>query len=136
MHSYTIQHSTCTSSFINGKYDCRHKLGKNTYLIENLSCNQLRRWNVRPNHRPTCSLISQQRCHPRSRHDSPRNKELIGLHIYIRMKLHQMDVKTTFPNGEIKEEFYIEKPMGFVIHEKDSHVWVLKKGLYWLNQAP
>ena len=28
------QHSTCTSSFINGKYDCRHKLGKNTNLIK------------------------------------------------------------------------------------------------------
>ena len=30
------QHLTCTSSFINGKYGCRHKLGNNTYLIENL----------------------------------------------------------------------------------------------------
>ena len=70
------QHLTCTSSFINGKYDCRHKLGNNTYLIENLSRNQLCRCNVPPNHRPAFSLISQQRYHPRARIDSPRNKEL------------------------------------------------------------
>ena len=81
IHAYTSWHLTCISSFINGKYDCRHKLGKNTYLIKNLFRNQLRCCNVPPNHRPACSLISQQRCHPRVRHDSPRNKELTGLHI-------------------------------------------------------
>ena len=73
------QHSTCTSSFINNKYDCRHKLGKNTYLIKNLSCNQLHHCNVPPNHRPVCSSISQQHCHPRDGHDSPRNKGLSRL---------------------------------------------------------
>ena len=80
-HAYIDQHLTGISSFINGKYDCRRKLGKNTYLIENLICNQLRRCNVPPNHRPVCSLVSQQRCHPRAEHDFPRNKELVGLHI-------------------------------------------------------
>ena len=54
---------------------------KNTYLQKKLSRNQLRCCNVPPNHRPTCSLISQQRCHPRAGHDSPRNKEQAGLHI-------------------------------------------------------
>ena len=88
-HSYTqrkqnisinIQH-VYHHSFINGNYNCRHKLGKDTYLIENLFRNQLRRCNVPPNHRLACSLISQQRCHPRAGHDSPRNKELTGLHV-------------------------------------------------------
>jgi hypothetical protein len=51
-------------------------------------------------------------------------------------KLHQMDVKTTFLNGEIEEEIYIEQPDGFVIHEKESHVCRLKKALYGLKQAP
>jgi hypothetical protein len=32
-------------------------------------------------------------------------------------KLHHMDVKTTFLNGEIKEEVYIKNPYGFMIHE-------------------
>jgi hypothetical protein len=47
-----------------------------------------------------------------------------------------MDVKTTFLNGDIEEEFYIEKPDGFVICEKESHVCRLKKDLYGLKQAP
>jgi hypothetical protein len=51
-------------------------------------------------------------------------------------KVHQMDVKTTFLNGEIEEEVYIEQPDGFVIHEKESHVCRLKKSLYGLKQAP
>jgi hypothetical protein len=51
-------------------------------------------------------------------------------------KLHQMDVKTTFLNGEIEEEVYIEQPEGFVIHNKKSHVYILNKALYGLKQAP
>jgi hypothetical protein len=47
-----------------------------------------------------------------------------------------MDVKITFINGEIEEEFYIEHPYGFMIHEKESHVSRLKKALYGLKQAP
>jgi hypothetical protein len=47
-----------------------------------------------------------------------------------------MDVKTTFLNGEIEEEFYIEHPKGFVIHEQKSHVCGLKKALYGLKQEP
>jgi hypothetical protein len=47
-----------------------------------------------------------------------------------------MDVKTTFLNGEIEEEVYIEQPDGSVIHEKESHVCRLKKALYGLKQAP
>jgi hypothetical protein len=47
-----------------------------------------------------------------------------------------MDVKTTFLNGEIKEEVYIEQPDGFVIHEKESHVCRLKMALYGIKQPP
>ena len=50
------------------------KMDKITYLMMNSFRNQLRRYNVPPNHRPACSLISQQRCHPRVGNDSPRNK--------------------------------------------------------------
>ena len=68
-------------TFINRKYDCRSKIYKITYLMKNSFCNQLRRCNVPPNHRPACSLNSHQRCHPQYGHDSPRNKEQAGLHI-------------------------------------------------------
>ena len=47
-----------------------------------------------------------------------------------------MDVKTVFLNGIIEEEVYIEKPEGFVVHGKESHVCKLKKDLYGLKQAP
>lgn len=47
-----------------------------------------------------------------------------------------MDVKTTFLNGVIEEEVYIEKPEGFETFSKDSHVCRLKQALYGLKQEP
>jgi hypothetical protein len=47
-----------------------------------------------------------------------------------------MDVKTTFLNGNIEEEIYIEKYHGFEVHGRDSHVCRLKKSLYGLKQEP
>ena len=50
--------------------------------------------------------------------------------------LHQMDVKTTFLNGMIEEEVYIEQPQGFEVEDRRTHVCKLKKALYGLKQAP
>jgi hypothetical protein len=47
-----------------------------------------------------------------------------------------MDVKTTFLNGVIQEEVYIEQPRGFEVHGRQSHVCKLNKTLYELKQAP
>jgi hypothetical protein len=47
-----------------------------------------------------------------------------------------MDVKTTFLNGDIEEEAYIEQLEGFVIHEQKSHACRFKKALYGLKQTP
>jgi hypothetical protein len=58
---------------------------------------------------------------------------IISLATSMGWRLHQMDVKTTFLNGEIEEVVYIEQPNGFVIHEKESHVCKLKKSLYGLK---
>ena len=46
-----------------------------------------------------------------------------------------MDVKTTFLNGKIDEEVYIEQPEGFVTHGNKTHVCKLKKALYGLKQT-
>ncbi|GJW40638.1 retrovirus-related pol polyprotein from transposon TNT 1-94 [Tanacetum coccineum] len=52
------------------------------------------------------------------------------------MTIYQMDVKTTFLNGELKEEVYVSQPEGFVGSDHLTHVYRLKKALYGLKQAP
>jgi hypothetical protein len=54
----------------------------------------------------------------------------------MKWKLHQMDIKIAFLNGVIKEEVYKEKPQGFEVEDRKSHVCKLKKTLYGLKQAP
>jgi len=54
----------------------------------------------------------------------------------MKWKIHQMDVKTTFLNGVVEEEVYVEKPKGFETHDKQTHVCRLEKALYGLKQAP
>ncbi|GKF06547.1 retrovirus-related pol polyprotein from transposon TNT 1-94, partial [Tanacetum coccineum] len=50
--------------------------------------------------------------------------------------IYQMDVKTTFVNGELKEEVYVSQPEGFVDPDHPTHLYRLKKALYGLKQAP
>nr|GEX95403.1 retrovirus-related Pol polyprotein from transposon TNT 1-94 [Tanacetum cinerariifolium] len=52
------------------------------------------------------------------------------------MTIYQMDVKTAFLNGELKEEVYVSQPEGFVDPDHPTHVYRLKKALYELKQAP
>nr|GFA21782.1 retrovirus-related Pol polyprotein from transposon TNT 1-94 [Tanacetum cinerariifolium] len=48
----------------------------------------------------------------------------------------QMDVKTSFLNGTLKEEVYVGQPLGFVSKQYPDHVYALDKALYGLKQAP
>nr|GEY26501.1 retrovirus-related Pol polyprotein from transposon TNT 1-94 [Tanacetum cinerariifolium] len=52
------------------------------------------------------------------------------------MIIYQMDVKTAFLNGELKEEVYISQLEGFIDLDHLTHVYHLKKALYGLKKAP
>jgi hypothetical protein len=47
-----------------------------------------------------------------------------------------MDVKSSFLNGVLEEEVYIEQPEGFQLSENENYVCGLKKSLYGLKQPP
>ena len=51
-------------------------------------------------------------------------------------KIHQMDIKSGFLNGDLREEVYITQPPGFKVASKDYQVLRLVKALYRLKQAP
>jgi hypothetical protein len=51
-------------------------------------------------------------------------------------KLYQMDVKSAFLNGPIKEEVYVEQPPSFESEDYPNHVYELHNMLYGLKQAP
>nr|GEZ85772.1 retrovirus-related Pol polyprotein from transposon TNT 1-94 [Tanacetum cinerariifolium] len=48
----------------------------------------------------------------------------------------QMDMKTAFLHGSLKEDVYVCQPEGFIDAEHPIHVYKLKKTLYGLKQAP
>nr|GEV80604.1 retrovirus-related Pol polyprotein from transposon TNT 1-94 [Tanacetum cinerariifolium] len=50
--------------------------------------------------------------------------------------VYQMDMKTAFLSGELKEEVYVSQPEGFVDPDHPHHVYQFKKALYDLKQAP
>nr|GEV44818.1 copia protein [Tanacetum cinerariifolium] len=52
------------------------------------------------------------------------------------MVVYQMDVKTVFLNGNLREEVYVSQSDGFMDQDNPNHVYKLKKALYGLKQAP
>jgi hypothetical protein len=61
---------------------------------------------------------------------------LLAYATYHGFKLYQMDVKSAFLNGPIKEEVYVEQPPSLEDSEYSNHVYKLSKALYGLKQAP
>jgi hypothetical protein len=74
----------------------------------------------------TCSLVARL----------PTIRVLLAPAAAYKLLVHQMDVKTTFLNGELEEEIYMQQPEGFVVKGQESKVCRLIKSLYGLKQAP
>ena len=48
------------------------------------------------------------------------NRTILSLTIVMKWKIHQMDVKTTFLNVVVKEKVYVEQPLGFETHDRNT----------------
>ncbi|GKA91148.1 retrovirus-related pol polyprotein from transposon TNT 1-94 [Tanacetum coccineum] len=70
---------------------------------------------------------------PVSRKDSLRI--VMALVAHFDLELHQMDVKTTFLNGDLHEDVYMAQPQGFKSKGQEHLVCKLKKSIYGLKQA-
>jgi hypothetical protein len=61
---------------------------------------------------------------------------LLAYTIHHDFKLYQMNIKSVFLNGPIKQEVYVEQLLGFEDKEYPNYVYKLHKALYGLKQAP
>jgi hypothetical protein len=59
----------------------------------------------------------------------------MALVAHFDLELHQMDVKTVFLNGDVKEDVYMSQPKGFVVEGKEHLACRPKKSIYGLKQA-
>ena len=58
---------------------------------------------------------------------------MISLATQHKRKIYQLDMKSTFFNGFIKEEIYVEQPLGYVECDNKGKVYKLKNALYGLK---
>ena len=55
---------------------------------------------------------------------------LMAIAVLHNLEIHQMDVKSTFLNGELNDEIYMEQPEGFIVPSQEKKVCRLVKSLY------
>lgn len=62
-------------------------------------------------------------------------RTFVAIGLAINFEMHQIDIKTTFLNGELEEDIHMEQSLGFIQQSKHYHVCKLKKSLYRLKQS-
>jgi len=113
---------------INSKWVFKRKLGENGQVdrykahLVTQGCSQRARIDYDETFAPVARFESVQ--------------AVIALAVSRGMKLHQMDIKTAFLNGELNEEVYMSQPKGFVENGKEDFVCCLRKSIYGLKQSP
>nr|GEV85489.1 retrovirus-related Pol polyprotein from transposon TNT 1-94 [Tanacetum cinerariifolium] len=63
-------------------------------------------------------------------------KIFLAFATYMNFIVYQMDVKSAFLNGKLKEKVYVKQPPSFESSEFPDYVYKLEKALYGLKQAP
>nr|GEX68647.1 putative RNA-directed DNA polymerase [Tanacetum cinerariifolium] len=71
---------------------------------------------------------------PIARWDTIRT--LLAVDVQKGWNVYQLDVKSAFLYGELKEVVYVDQPQGFVKKGEETKVYCLKKALYGIKQAP
>lgn len=61
---------------------------------------------------------------------------LLSFVAHTKIRLYQMDIKSTFLDGFLQEEVYVKQPPRFESNIFPQHVFKLNKALYGLKQAP
>ena len=111
---------------INSKWVFKCKLGENG-LVERYKARLVAQgYSQRP------GLDYEETFSPVVRFESVHS--VIALAVHGKMKLHQMDVKTAFLNGELTKEVFMKQPEHFV--EEENLVCRMKQNIYGLKQSP
>ena len=63
-------------------------------------------------------------------------RTILSLVAVEHLHLEQLDVKTAFLHGDLKEEIYMQQPQRYKVKVKENLVYGLKNSLYGLKQAP
>nr|GEW78677.1 retrotransposon protein, putative, unclassified [Tanacetum cinerariifolium] len=79
---------------------------------------------------------SHQNVDPSNMHTMEAIRMFLAYAAHKSFTIFQMDVKTAFLHGSLKEDVYVCQPEGFIDADHPSHVYKLKKALYGLKQAP
>ncbi|KAM1044365.1 hypothetical protein ACFX2A_036318 [Malus domestica] len=61
---------------------------------------------------------------------------ILSLAVQFNWFLNQLDISNAFLHGDLKEDVYMQQPLGFTDLSMPHHVYKLRKSLYGLKQAP
>lgn len=60
---------------------------------------------------------------------------ILSIFMQHKWKVYQMDVKSSFINGVMKEEVYVVKPLGYEVEVQEDKVYRLKNAFHGLKKA-